>query len=90
MTIIMDQNDGSISATLAGYVGFAFLQFELTTPQSAAYLFRTDKVQIGESNLKGPILPEFQGTLRERRIKYPAICKRLKIDPTTVMQPHGK
>jgi len=90
MTIIMDQNNGSISATLAGYVGFAFLQFELTTPQSAAYLFRTDKVLIGESNLKGPILPEFQGTLRERRIKYPAICKRLKIDPTTVMQPHGK
>ena len=33
----MDENNGSVSATLAGYVGFAFQQYELTTPQLAHY-----------------------------------------------------
>lgn len=84
LTIVMDQNNGSVSATFAGYVGFVFYQFELKTPQSARYLFRTDKIIIGTNNDGGPILPKFLGTLRERRIKYPEICNRLNVKSATL------
>lgn len=79
LSVVMDPNNGAASATLAGYVGFAFQQFELTTPQLAHYIFPTDHVEIGTNTVGAPTAPAFQGSLRERRIKRSSICKDLSL-----------
>lgn len=79
MTVIMDENNGSVSVTLAGYVGFAFQQFELTTPQLAHYVFPTENVEFGTNTVGAPTEPEFLGRLTERRIKRPTICADLTL-----------
>ncbi|CAB4945955.1 unannotated protein [freshwater metagenome] len=83
MVIVMDENNGAVSAVFDGYVGFGFQQFELTTPQSASYVFRTDRIVVGRNDVGAPTVPKFLGTLHERRIKYPALCKKLDLKTTT-------
>ena len=79
LTVVMDENNGSVSATLAGYVGFAFQQYELTTPQLAHYVFPTDHIEYGENTVGAPTEPKFLGTMKERRIKRPTICRDLTL-----------
>lgn len=79
MNVVMDSNNGQISATMAGYVGFAFVSYTTKTPQLQRAVLPTDIVTLGRTDAPAPMNTAFTGTITERRQPRPDICRYLTL-----------